>query len=364
MNTKNKNNLLKIPIFAGKNTTNYRFMPGKSIDFFKNALKAIIPLLIGILIFLKVYDNMEIESIWAVLQKDVKYQWIILSLVFVALGHVVRGLRWQLLIIPLGKKPKAWNAIAAVFANYLINLIIPRLGEVSRCGLISKYEKISFSKTLGTLITERIIDLLSLGIIIVLAFSLKFDFLNQFLAKETGLMNGVIDIISSIWMYVGIILFSALCWIIYKRFKETNLMKKIVQGIKNMGEGIKSIWEVKNKSRFSILTLSMWIIYFLEFYVCCFAFPFTENITILQCLFIFVMANIGIVVPVQGGIGPWHFMVIHCLILLGINNIEAAAFALVVHGTQMLMTILLGIIGLLSLPLTNKENTKTISSIN
>lgn len=330
-------------------------MSRKTSDFFKNVLKAVIPLLIGVLILWWIYRDINIHEMGAVLEQGIIYEWIGFSLILVGLGHVIRGIRWKQLLTPLGKTPKTSSTIHAVFANYLINLILPRLGEVSRCGLISKYEGIPFTKVLGTLITERIIDLLSLGMVILLAFLLNWDALNAFFQRETNLASGILSFFSSKWLYIGLAALVIICITMYKFFRQTLFMQKIIHAIKNMAAGIKTIKFVNNKLKFIGLTLCMWIVYYFEFYVCCFAFPFTENITIIQALFIFVMANIGIVVPVQGGIGPWHFMVIQCLILFGIKETEAGTFALIVHTTQMIMTALLGLWGLLMLHLNNKK---------
>ena len=334
----------------------YAFMSRKTSDFFKNLLKAVIPLLIGVLILWLLYRNTDINEIKAILQQGVIYEWIGFSLILVGLGHVIRGLRWKQLLDPLSESTtKASNAINAIFANYLINLILPRFGEVSRCGIISKCENIPFTKVLGTLISERIVDIISLGLITLFAFLLNWDALHAFSTQEANLTSGILSFFSSVWLYVGCAVFVIVCIVLYKLFRQTLFMQKIIRAIKNMFAGIKTIKYVDNKFRFIGLTLFMWVVYYFEFYICCFAFPFTENITMQQGLFILVMANISIIVPVQGGIGPWHFIVIQCLILFGINETAAGTFALIVHGTQTIMTALLGLLGLLILSVRNKK---------
>ena len=330
-------------------------MSQKATIFLKNTLKAIIPLTIGILIFLWIYREIDIQAIQKELQKDIHYMWIIIPLLLVTLGHIIRAIRWKQLIAPLGKTPKTSNLIYAIFVNYLMNLILPRMGEVTRCAIISKSEKLPFSKVFGTLIIERIVDLLSLGIIIIISFSFKMQTIIQFLNQETEWTHKAIQTFSSIWLYIGLLALGILCWIGYKLFKTNSFVRKIRNIGQNILDGIKTIKLVKNKITFSTSTILMWIVYFLQFYLCFFAFQFTENLTFTQGLFIFVMANIGNIIPVQGGIGPWHFMVIHCMILFRIDSVEAATFALVVHGTQMIMTILLGIFGMIILTLNNKK---------
>lgn len=336
-------------------------MTQKTSVFFKNALKAVIPLVIGLLIFRWVYREMNFSTIRDVLQKGVDFRWIILSLFLCAAGEIVRAVRWRQLIVPLCSRVRTSNLIYSVFVNYLINLILPRMGEVSRCVVVNKYEKISFTKAIGTLITERIVDLLSLILIILTAFLLQTDYFFGFLFQEVNLVNNIADVFSSVWLYVGIVVAGFLFWIVWTQFQEAVLIRKFKQATKNVWTGAKTIREVNGKFRFGSLTILLWIIYFLQFYVCVFAFDFTSQLTPGQGLFIFLMANIGIVVPVQGGIGPWHFMVIRSMLFFGIADIEAATFALLVHGTQMILTILLGIAGVIALPLNNRTKRSRLS---
>ena len=333
-------------------------MSRKTIVFFKNALKAIIPLVIGVLIFLWIYEKTDPGKLWNLLCSGIHYQWIVLSLILCGLGEVVRGIRWKQLITPLGETPRTSNLIYSVFVNYLINLILPRMGEVSRCAIINKYEKISFTKTIGTLITERAVDLFSLLIIVFLAFLLHTNNFYDFLAQKAGISESIVEIFTSVWLYVGIASVVFLFWIIFTRLREMVFVQKIKGATENIWTGIKTIRRITGKFEFSVKTLLLWTIYFFQFYVCFFAFDFTSGLSLLQGLFIFVMANFGIIVPVQGGLGTWHLMVIYSMVFFGIADEDARVFALVVHGTQMLLSILLGIFGLIALPLNNKRPVK------
>ncbi len=347
--------IIILSLHLRKNTTIYQSMSQKARAFLKNTLKAVIPLAIGVLIFVWVYREINFENIWSILKKGVHYQWIIFSLLFCFLGEVIRGVRWGLLITPLGRKAKTSNLIYSVFVNYLVNLILLRMGEVARCAVINKYEKVSFTKAIGTLITERIVDLLSLAVVILLAFLPQMNNVFNFLNQETSLVDNVSEIFTSVWLYVGLAVVVILIWIVWTQFEEAVFIRKFKQATQNVWSGVKTIRQLEAKTTFGIMTVLLWVVYFLQFYVCIYAFDFSASLTIFQGLFIFVMANIGIVVPVQGGIGPWHFMVIHTMVFFGIGSIEAAAFALIVHGAQMIFTILIGVFGVVALPLTNKK---------
>lgn len=329
-------------------------MSSKAISFLKNTLKTIIPLGIGLFIFLWIYGDTDITELWSKLRSDVHYEWIVFSFVFCGLGEVLRGIRWKQLLTPLGKT-KTSNVIYSVFVNYLVNLVFPRMGEISRCAIISKYEKISFTKTIGTLITERVVDLFSLILIIFVSFLLLTNDFYDFTAQKIGISESIIEIFSSVWLYVGIIVTAFLIWLTFTRFREVVLIRKIKEATQNIWAGVKTIRQITGKIKFSVSTLSLWLIYFLQFYICFFAFDFTSHLTPLQGLFIFVMANFGIIVPVQGGLGTWHFMVTCALVFYGVAEEDARIFALVVHGTQTLFSVLLGFIGVIALPLNNKK---------
>ncbi|MDR2475396.1 MAG: flippase-like domain-containing protein [Bacteroidales bacterium] len=330
--------------------------------FLKNTLKILVPLAVGIFILLQLYSKENIEQVIDTLKNETKYEWLALSLVLCAAGHVVRAVRWRQLLTPLDASPRYGNLIYSVFVNYLVNNVIPRMGEVTRCAIVARYEKMSFSKIFGTLISERIIDLTSLGVVILLSFLLTTQDFVQLFAQNPDLTEKIISWFSSVWLYVGIAGFVLACVLIYKRFKYTRIMQRITGAVKNMATGVKSISKLENKHRIFNLTLLLWLVYFLEFYVCVFAFPFSEHLTPQQGLFIFVVANVGIVVPVQGGVGPWHAAVQFSMPLFGILVPKALIFALIVHGVQWMMINLLGIVGLIALPLTNKRSEKIQNS--
>ena len=138
-------------------------------------LQILLPVLLGVGILWWTYRGFNFDRAWEVLQGDMIYSWMLLSLLFGVLSHMVRGWRWKLLLEPLDEHPSNRNCIYSVFVSYAANLVLPRVGEVSRCGILAKYDGVSFSKSLGTVVTERAIDVVSMGIITLLAFVLQAD---------------------------------------------------------------------------------------------------------------------------------------------------------------------------------------------
>lgn len=318
-------------------------------------VKIFLPLAFGCLLLWYLYSKMDISEIWHVIRKGVRYDIILFSLLFGLGANIVRGLRWGLLINSLGERVKWSNAIYAVLGNYAVNLVLPRVGEVWRCGMITKYDKIPFTKLLGTLLIDRVSDTIMVGCITLCIFIFNFGFFKSFFAKNPALLDGFQSMFDSIWIYVAVVILLAGVWFMFTYMSNFTLVKKAKSMLLNVWAGMKSIWWLKQKWLFVVETFLIWGGYFCYFYITFYAFAFTRDLGISVGLIAFTMSSIGVAVPVQGGIGPWHFMVIATLVCFGVNENDAAAFALVVHTVQTVWTGLAGLVGVVALPLTNKE---------
>lgn len=325
---------------------------------FKNILrtfvKVVLPLGFGFLLLWWLFREMDLTEIWNVIRHGVRYDIILFSLLFGLFANIVRGLRWGLLIETLGVRFKRSNAINAVLGNYAVNLVLPRVGEVWRCGIVAKYDKISFSKLLGTLLIDRVSDTIMVGTITLFIFIFNIDFFISFFAKNPALLEGFHAMLNSIWIYALAIGLVILVWFVFKYMSHFTLVRKAKDLLLNVWAGMKSIWLMDRKWLFLVQTLLIWSGYFCYFYITFYAFDFTRELGIGVGLIAFTMSSIGVAVPVQGGIGPWHFMVIATLVCFGVNENDAAAFALVVHTVQTVWTGLCGLAGIVALPLTNK----------
>ena len=294
-------------------------------------LKIILPLAFGCLLLWFLYRKMDITEIWRVVKEGVRYDIILVSLLFGLFANIVRGLRWGLLISSLGERFKMSN-------------------------VITKYDKISFTKLLGTLLIDRVSDTIMVGLITLMIFIFNISFFTSFFAKNPALLEGFQSMFNSIWIYVAVIIFVAVIWFVFTYMSNFTLVQKAKGMLRNVWTGMKSIWYMEHKMRFVIETLLIWGGYFCYFYITFYAFDFTKDLGIVVGLITFTMSSIGVAVPVQGGIGPWHFMVIATLVCFGVNENDAAAFALVVHTVQTVWTGLCGLFGVVALPLTNREN--------
>ena len=317
-------------------------------------VKVVLPLGFGFLLLWWLFREMDLTEIWNVIRHGVRYDIILFSLLFGLFANIVRGLRWGLLIETLGVRFKRSNAINAVLGNYAVNLVLPRVGEVWRCGIVAKYDKISFSKLLGTLLIDRVSDTIMVGTITLFIFIFNIDFFISFFAKNPALLEGFHAMLNSIWIYALAIGLVILVWFVFKYMSRFTLVRKAKELLMNVWAGMKSIWLMDRKWLFLVQTLLIWSGYFCYFYITFYAFDFTRELGIGVGLIAFTMSSIGVAVPVQGGIGPWHFMVIATLVCFGVNENDAAAFALVVHTVQTVWTGLCGLAGIVALPLTNK----------
>lgn len=310
---------------------------------------------IGLGLLWLIYKDADFDEISSILKDDFKYSWVIISLLIGMLSHISRTLRWKMLIAPTGKNASTLNTLLAVMVGYIANLALPRMGEISRCAVLSKYEDISFTKLIGTVVFERALDVIMLLFFAFFAIVSQYSVFSSFLAAHPGFMENVHAIFYSPIPYVVIITGMMLIFLLRNRLKKTSGFNKIKTILKNFWSGLIAVKDMRRKWLFIGHSLFIWICYFLMTYVCFFAFDFTSHLSPFVGMFIFVMASLGMVAPVQGGFGPWHFMVIQSLLLYGVSKTPAATFAFIVHGSMTLMLIIVGFIALIALPLVNRN---------
>lgn len=281
---------------------------------------------------------------------EAKLFWVALSFFISAIAHVIRAFRWNLLLEPLGYSPPLRKTFYAVMTGYLANLAFPRLGEVTRCGSLTKAESIPFNKLLGTVITERLIDVLSLFICLLIVMVIEFNRLGNFLKEN------IIKPIVSKFHAVGSSTLTAIAFIVllaclffFVRYLRKRKGSSISNLIKGITEGISSVRTLKRPWLFIFHSALIWFLYFLSVYVALFAFPSTENLGLGAALFLLVAGGVAMSAPVQGGIGAYHLLVSQGLLLYGLTQEEGLAFATLLHGLQMILSVLLGSISFLLL---------------
>lgn len=301
------------------------------------------------------YRDFDFSQVDDSLFKDMDMWWMSVSLVFGILSQVFRGIRWKQTLEPLGESPRVSHCIHAIFISYAANLLVPRLGEVSRCGVLAKADGVSFSKSLGTVVTERVIDTLCIGFMTLLAIGGEWQVFHKFF-QETGTKFGSWErfFLSTdfYWWLLGGIL---LGWGGFLVLKRLSLFRRLKQMCHNLWEGILSVHKVRRPGLFVCYTILIWVSYLFHFYLTFFCFPFSDHLSFMAGLVMFVVGSIAVVIPTPNGAGPWHYAVITMMVLYGVSQENAAIFALLVHAIQTFLIILLGVYGLLAMQIGKRK---------
>ena len=321
---------------------------------FKKVLQVILPLLLGVFILVWVYRDFNFQRVGEVMSHGMDYGWIVLSLVFGVFANLFRGWRWKLALEPLGEYPKTSNCVYAIFISYASNLVIPRVGEVTRCGVLSKYDGVSFPKSLGTVVSERMIDTLCVGLITGMVLLSQMPVFATFFAETGTDVGRYAEVLTSGHFYLIVLCVVAIGLLGFFLIRNIALFAKLKGILQNVWQGIVALKDIKHIPLYIIYTLGIWVCYFFEFYLAFFAFDFSAHLGISAGLVMFVVGTLAVIVPTPNGAGPWHFAVMTMLMLYGVGKEDAGIFALLVHGIQTFLLILLGIYGLLALPFTNK----------
>ncbi len=330
-------------------------MPHNFSSAIKKTLKILLPFSLGFFILWLVYRKTDFSEIMDVWKSGVRFDIIGYSLFFGLGANIVRAYRWNLLIEPLGEHPKKNNLICAVLGNYAVNYAIPRLGEVWRCGAVAKYEKISFSKLFGTLLIDRLADTIMVGLIMLTCITLNIPFFKSFLEHNPDILLSLKEKLMSVWLYAGLLLVIGVIWFIFRRYRESKIIKKIKSLLMEVWEGVKTVWHMKDKWLFLFYTLVIWGGYFMYFYLCFFAFDFTQDLGVKNGLTTFGVSSVSVGMPVPGGVGAWHFAVSECLTGMGVDAVNAKSFAFIVYLIQNLFTAIVGILAISALPIINKS---------
>ena len=325
----------------------------------KKGLKITLFFAIGGVLFWLAYRGQDIATLFNALE-GTRWGWIVAIAVFYLTAHYSRAARWKLLLEPFGYKTRNINLFMSVLVMYLSNLAIPRSGEVLRCGIISKYEKIPFARCLGTVVTERIADLAIVLIVSAIVLASQWGFVAEMIAANPDISQRI-DMLKEYIVPITLILIalSVAGILIVRRAIRRNILGigNKINGIwQQFRDGLSTILHLKHRTLFILHTLYINFVYFYAVYLGFKAFGFTEHLTLATGLMVFVLATFGVIVPSPGGMGTWHFIVIETLAMYGVNrDPDGRAFALVIHGLQDISFIILGALSLILLPVINKE---------
>lgn len=308
------------------------------------------------------FKDINLEEVGSSI-KRANFSWIIAGTLCGYLAFVFRGLRWKLLIAPMGYQANSWNSINSVNVGYLANMAVPRLGEVSRCTAMNQADKIPVDKLFGTVIAERVIDLMMLACCFLMAFLLKFDDLQTFIqSAQAGKGTEAPTPWTTYLMIAGLCAVFGLLviWKFWAQLQKLPFVPKIVAFLQGIVSGLLSVVKMKQRALFILYTLLIWSMYFLMSYLYFFCLPETAHLGPGDGLFIMIVGSLGIIAPAPGGIGAFHATVILGLVTLGIDKTIAGSMAIIVHSSQTLMTIVSGLLALFLLSLGRKKRENAV----
>jgi glycosyltransferase 2 family protein len=304
-------------------------------------------LLIGIILLWLVFRKIEIKDVVAQI-RGAKYEWLLLSMFLGIFSHIARAMRWNILIRSMGYKTDTQMTFYAVMVGYLANTAFPRLGEVTRCGVLAKKKNIPFNALFGTVISERVFDMIVLMIIIVavilLQLSMLSDFVNKYIISYlTGIANRNNLIMAIILLIVVIILPLVLFRIFFTRIKKLHIYNKLIDFLRGLLDGVKTILKIRQKWSFLALTVVIWTLYTLMTYTAFYALEATSSLNFFDAITVMSLGSLGMVAPVPGGIGAYQFVVKAILTeIYMIPSEPAVSYSIILWAAQSFMIIVLG----------------------
>lgn len=324
------------------------------MKYFLNILKVVAPFVLSAGILWWMYRGTDWQTIINAVCHDMDWTWMLLSLLFGIVPQVFRAERWRMALRPLGERVGSRVCTDIIFMSYAASLVVPRIGEVMRCGTIKTCCGVSFSKGLGTVVTERIVDSVLMLLISVVAFVSQLPQFLDFL-DSTGMRFG--DVLAR-FTQTGYLV-TALCLVVAVLFLlalvcKLSVFKRGREWVASFAEGILSLRRVRHLWLYLLYSIGIWIGYYLHFYFAFFCFDFTSSISPMAAFLIFCVGSFAVLVPTPNGAGPWHFAVKTMLLLYGVAEYPAILFALVVHTIQTALVIVLGAWGWTDLNLRRK----------
>lgn len=297
------------------------------------------------------YRDFDFSGMSDFMQKEMDWTWMWLSFPFGILAQMFRAWRWQQTLEPIGERPRTSTSIYSIFISYAVSLVIPRIGEFMRCGVLSRCDKVSFPKALGTVVVERAVDSLLILLLTLITLFIEMNIFSIFFDKTGVNLVAFLGQFTTTGYIVTAICGLAALICLYSVRKKLAIYNKVKGTVNGITEGLLSLRQVSNIPLYVLYSLGIWASYFLHYYLTFFCFDFTADLGMLCAFVTFIIGTIAVIVPTPNGAGSWHFAVKTMLILYGVGETDALYFVLIVHTVQTLLVVLLGVYGWLALAL-------------
>ena len=320
-------------------------------------------LALGFLLLIFAFRGVELDELASTL-KRANFWWIGLSLLFAAVSFFSRARRWMLLIEPLGFKPTFWNTYHSLMIGYLSNFALPRLGEVTRCVTLGRREKIPVDSLFGTVIIERVIDLLMLILIMLVLLLSWMEKFGAFFGEQVlmPLQQKLLETFGGTWLFwlmVGGLVFAAFLslYIFRRRLSKFTAILKLLSILKGIVDGLKTIYKMERKWEFILHSVLIWFLYIMMTWMVVFALEETAGLTFIDGMFLLVAGGLGMSAPVTAGFGAYHWITSRGLFYVYDFPLElGGAYAILAHESNSLLTILMGSVSYATLMMWRKKN--------
>lgn len=320
----------------------------------KSALKYLVLFLLGIGVLYFAFKGQDLNKIWQEI-KNANFLCVAVSAISVWLAHLLRAMRWRMLYQSINYKVSFWHIYHAVIIGYLANLALPRFGEIARCSVILKTEKVPMFASIGTVITERLIDvlvLLSSGLLLLIfQYELVSDFLYNTIYSTTA---NKIKSLNYFWI-IGLFALIVMLIALVSYLIRSKLSRKFLRIFVGLRQGFNSYRKLNNKPLFIMYTFGIWFFYWLSLYLAFSAIQTTSGLGFNAAFTALVFSSFAMIAPVQGGIGVFHWMVAQALVLYSITFKDGLAYATIIHSSQLLLILILGGLSLFSVLLISKN---------
>ncbi|MCC7504628.1 MAG: flippase-like domain-containing protein [Saprospiraceae bacterium] len=285
--------------------------------------------------------------------------WMLMVVAAFTVSNIFRALRWQMLLEPLGHRAGFANSLLTILLGYFANLGFPRMGEVVRAGSLSRYERIPLERVMGTMVSDRLMDLVCLALVVGLTFVFEGQVLLDFISANRSGAEGGSGLPGNRLIWIGLImmgLFGAAVVIFWQKLLHFHVFRKMDQILKGFWEGLRSVLKLKNPTLFIAYSLGIWLMFYLQCWFNLKAFPPTAGLTAGAAMMVFVFGTLGMVIPSPGGMGTFHALAIAGLALYGIEGSDAFSYAnIAFFAIQIFYNIVGGVLALVLLPILNKK---------
>lgn len=338
---------------------------------FKDILKVVLTLSCSVLLIVWLFKKVDFHNVMSIITSgDVRYGWLIAVIPVVVMSHVIRGYRWgiQLRAAGLGNIPGLTLA-CSIFGAYALNLVIPYSGEAWRIVWMAKRRKAPVSTVLGTDIGDRISDAVVVVLLLILATIVGHPFIMSFL-HHYSVGNKILEIASKPFLWLGIAALIGLFIAIVYVYRRKTWAANLINNLSRIWNGFKVLFTMKGRGLYLVLTIGIWVCYYLETYLAFFAFPFTRELItghgmalgLLPALISFVFSSMSMIIPSNGGLGPWNLAVMFALSLFGISDTDGTAFSVALWTTTSVTLVLLGLFTIGYVLFSRKHNLQLKSS--